>query len=139
ALLVDDDGVVGNEIVACIHNAVMRIKAVSVFVYVVAKHIQTAADRDRNIRTFCKELVQELKQLPATVLILLGYVAVLSFYREVVIDQVGCFQHEMIIQCDRDNKNFGGLLAWFLAQIEVALRLHGGAEQSQFELFFSNP
>src|SRR5690606_36769188 len=117
-------------------NAIVRIKTVSVVIDVVAQHVQAAANGNRDIRALRKELEQELKQLPASVFVLFRHVEILTFDREIIIDQVGSYQDEMIIKRDGNIEDPGSFFAGFLTQVETALCLDGRAEQSQLELFF---
>ena len=81
-LLVNSNRTVGNEIVTGIYYSPMRVEAVARVIYMVSDNIKSRTNRYRDIGSFCKKLEEKLQQLPASVLVLFGKVAVLPLWKK---------------------------------------------------------
>src|SRR5687768_5205971 len=86
ALLIDINRAVGDEIISSIYNSAMSIKAVSRLVNLISDNVKSRTNRYGYVRALGKKLEEELKKLPASILVLFREITVLSFRGKVVIN-----------------------------------------------------
>src|SRR5690606_15615694 len=138
ALQVDRYPAVALEIIFRVDESALCVQAVAVVVDVVAHDIQPLTYRYGNIGTFREKFEQELKQLPASVLVSFRKITVLPFDGQIVVNEVGCFQDKVIVKGHRHDKYLTVCLPFLRRHVDGALRFDSGAQQSPFQTFLDH-
>ena len=121
------------KIVAHIDQVAVFVVTIAIDVHWIAEHIHGLSKRERNVVAFRKDLPDETNDLQGIVKIVSGLQKTFFAQRpQIAFNQVRRFQYKVIAQHQRNDEQF----LVFALLVQGPLRLHRGAQQTQFQLFF---